>query len=200
MKVFNYNDYIKAIHTLRLNEVFRVAEEGERYKIEKETEEKEDNFKKEQMKAILEDKSKVEKIINIFLKPSEKVKKEDLIKYNSNHLYKKYKGKKIDIIYKVKNKEKFFVIEHLENIDNSMPYRMLNCCIDIIYEWTKKAKQKKEIEYPVIVPVVIYTGKEKWTLNKNEHEKGVGERVLENYNVNIEYNLIENRTLWSSLT
>ena len=31
MEVFTYEDYIKSIHTLRLNNVFQLAEEGERY-------------------------------------------------------------------------------------------------------------------------------------------------------------------------
>lgn len=194
MKVFSYNDYIKAIHTLRLNEVFRVAEESEKYEIEKKTKE-EDNLEKELMKTILENKVEVEKIINVFLNPNEKIKQEDLIKYNNSYIYKKYKGKEPDIIYKLKNNETYFIIEYLQNIDTTIPYRMLNCCIDIIYEWTKKVRQKSEINYPIIVPIVIYTGKEKWKSNKSAKEKGIGEKVLENYNVNIEYNLIETNKL-----
>ena len=56
-------------------------------------------------------------------------------------------------------------------------------------------RQKSEINYPIIVPIVIYTGKEKWKSNKSAKEKGIGEKVLENYNVNIEYNLIETNKL-----
>ena len=34
MKSFTYYDYIKYIHTLRLNAIFRLAEEGNEYKLD----------------------------------------------------------------------------------------------------------------------------------------------------------------------
>ena len=36
MKIFNYNDYIKCIHRLRLNAVLQLAEEGTKYHLENE--------------------------------------------------------------------------------------------------------------------------------------------------------------------
>ena len=41
LEVFSYNDYIKCIHTLRLNAVFRLAEEGTEYNLEIDKQKKE---------------------------------------------------------------------------------------------------------------------------------------------------------------
>ena len=46
-----------------------------------------------------------------------------------------------------------------------MVYRMLNYCVDIIYDWNISVKIKKGIEYPIIVPIVIYTGVDKWNVD-----------------------------------
>ncbi len=48
-----------------------------------------------------------------------------------------------------------------------MPYRILNYCIDIIQEWKKSNKINQNTRYPIIVPIIIYTGNEKWKIPKN---------------------------------
>ena len=37
MKIFSYYDYIKCIHTLRLNAVLQLSEEGTKYQLERKT-------------------------------------------------------------------------------------------------------------------------------------------------------------------
>ena len=58
MKSFTYYDYIKYIHTLRLNAIFRLAEEGNEYKLGTKEKTKE-NF-------LLGNKEEVSNLINIF--------------------------------------------------------------------------------------------------------------------------------------
>ena len=72
-----------------------------------------------------------------------------------------------------------------------MPYRILNYCIDIMQEWSRTKKIGRETRYPIIVPIIIYTGDEKWKIPKNFKEKQIGDYVFENYKINLEYNLIE---------
>ena len=72
-----------------------------------------------------------------------------------------------------------------------MPYRILNYCIDIIQEWKKSKKINQNTRYPIIVPIIIYTGNEKWKIPKNFKEKQISDYVFENYKIDLEYNLIE---------
>lgn len=188
MKIFTYKDYIKCIHTLRLNAVLQLAEEGTKYKIQKN---KMKNRHDKLVKNILKDEKEMTKFINDFLEPSQKVSSENLIKYTNSYITKRYKTKEADLVYKLKSKEIFFLVEHQSTIDNTMPYRILNYCIDIMQEWSRTKKIGRETRYPIIVPIIIYTGDEKWKIPKNFKEKQIGDYVFENYKIDLEYNLIE---------
>lgn len=140
LKTFTYGQYIKCIHTLRLNAVLQLAEESAEYNLKK-IEKKYSHDKL--VKNILKNKEEAEAFINQFLEPKEEVKAENLIRYTNSYITKKYKSKEADLVYKLKNQEVFFLIEHQSTIDNSMPYRMLNYCIDIMQEWNKNKKVRK---------------------------------------------------------
>ena len=68
------------------------------------------------------------------------------------------------IVYKVKEKPIYYLIEHQSTIDYNMAYRILNYCIDIMQEWIKGKKTGKETQYPIVIPIVLYTGRKKWTV------------------------------------
>ena len=188
MKIFTYKDYIKCIHTLRLNAVLQLAEGGTKYKMQQN---KMKNRHNEFIKNILKNEKEMSKFINDFIEPSQKVESQNLIKYTNSYITKKHKTKEDDLVYKLKNKEIFFLIEHQSTIDNTMLYRILNYCIDIMQEWSRTKKIGRETRYPIIVPIIIYTGDEKWKIPINFREKQIGDYVFENYKINLEYNLIE---------
>lgn len=188
MKIFTYKDYIKCIHTLRLNAVLQLAEEGTKYKIQQN---KMKNKHDKLVENILKNEVEMSKFINDFIEPNQKVESQHLIKYTNSYITKKYKTKEVDLVYKLKSKEVFFLIEHQSTIDNTMPYRILNYCIDIMQEWNKTNKIRKETRYPIVVPIIIYTGDEKWKKPKIFREKQIGDYVFENYKIDLEYNLIE---------
>lgn len=189
MKVFTYKNYIKCIHTLRLNAIFQLAEENANYNINRN---KINNRHDKLIKNILKDEKEMRKFINDFLEPNEKIQSQDLIKYTNSYITKKYKSKEADIVYSLKSKEVFFLVEHQSKIDNNMPYRILNYCIDIIQEWKKSKKINQNTRYPIIVPIIIYTGNEKWKIPKNFKVKDkISDYVFENYKIDLEYNLIE---------
>ena len=59
LKIFTYNDYIKCIHTLRLNAVLQLAEDSTEYVLEPE-EAKEEKYKHDKLaKVILKDKKEM---------------------------------------------------------------------------------------------------------------------------------------------
>ena len=188
MKVFNYSQYIKCIHTLRLNAVLQLAERNAEYNLENSNKKYSHDAL---IKNILRDTKEAEKFINQFLEPREPIKSEDLIHYTNNYITRKYKSKEADLVYQLKNQEVFFLIEHQSTIDNKMPYRLLNYCIDIMQEWGRNKKIGRNTRYPIVVPVVIYTGNQKWNLPKNFKEKQISSYVFERYKIDLEYNFID---------
>lgn len=186
MKTFTYRDYIKCIHTLRLNAVFKLAEEESNYKTK---ENEKDNTYKQMIKNALENKEEMANFLNNFLNPKVKIKSDNLIKYENKNIANKYKLKELDIIYKLNKQEMIFLVEIQSKIDSSTPYRILNYCIDIMQEWSKERKKGNENSAPIIVPIIIYTGNEKWKISK--HKKKISDYVFENYEINLNYNVIE---------
>lgn len=188
MKVFTYSQYIKCIHTFRLNAVMQLAEESAEYNLGQ-AEKKYSHDKL--IKNILQDKKEASKFINQFIEPREKVKEEELIRYSNHYMTKKYKSKEADLIYRLKDKEIFFLIEHQVTIDDNMPYRVLNYCLDIMREYTMNKKMGRNTAYPIIVPIVIYTGNEKWKTAKKRKERQISNYVFERYQIDLEYNFID---------
>lgn len=170
----------------------QLAEESAEYKLEQ-AEKKYSHDKL--IKNILQDTKEVAELINQFLEPREEVKKEELVRFTNSYITKKYKAKEADIVYKLKKQDIFFLIEHQSSIDNNMPYRMLNYCLDIMREWSRNQKIGKNTSYPIIVPIVIYTGSQKWKMPKNFKEKQISNYVFERYKIDLEYNFIDSNKL-----
>lgn len=192
MKIFTYKNYIECIHKLRLNAVLRVAEEGETYNLEVKTQEKNKDKKHDKLvKTILKNPEEMAKIINEFLEPSVEVKSENLVKYTNSYITQKYKSKEADIVYKLKNEEVFFLVEHQSTIDKKMPYRILNYCVDIMQEWVKSKKLKRQTKYPIVVPIIIYTGIEKWKIPRNFKDVQTSNQIFGDFKIDLYYNLIE---------
>ena len=190
MKSFTYYDYIKCIHTLRLNAVLKVAETEENYTPEKNKETK--NKKQKLAKEILKNKREMVHFLNDFLKPRDKIRENDLIRC-LNYKNKRYRYKSPELIYYLKSQKIIFVIEEENKIDDSIKYRMLNYCIDFMQEFISKYRYREENKYPIIIPILIYTGDKKIKKNKEkkEEKKKISEYVFENYELNFEYNLVD---------
>lgn len=187
LKTFTYSQYIKCIHTFRLNAVMELAEEMTEYKLENK---KEQCLQGELLKTILQNKEEVTRFINQFIEPREKIREEDLVYYTtSSYITKRYRTKEADLIYKLKNKEMFFLLECQSKIDNKIDYKMLNYCLDIMKEWTKNKKEKKITGYPIIVPILIYTGNQKW--KNSRQEKLYKGNVFGESSTNLDYNFVD---------
>ena len=191
MKVFTYYDYIKCIHSIRLNKRQGLSDEKVKYEIDDKKEESTNNEHDKLIKTILKNKEEMAKLINNFLKPNKKVDSKNLAKYTNSYITKKYMAKEADIVYKLKDDEIYFLIEHQSKKDNKMPERILNYSVDIIHEWSKEKNIKKKTKYPIIVPIVIYTGDGKWNIPKNFKDVQIENNEYLNNKINIEYNLID---------
>lgn len=117
-------------------------------------------------KDLFSDKEETRKFINKYLKLKIPIEKNQLESYNSSYITAEYKSKEADIVYKMKDKNIFFLIEHQSTIDLSMPYRIENYALEIINTAVDKEKMKSNnYRYPKVIPIVLYTGEKKWKAN-----------------------------------
>ena len=114
------------------------------------------------IREILMKKEEALSLINKALKPKQKIK-EEIELYSNRFITSKYQDRESDIIYKIKDKNIFFLIEHQSTIDYSIAYRMMEYSIEIMRVIIdKKESKRKSYKYPLIIPIIIYTGEEKW--------------------------------------
>ena len=121
-------------------------------------------------RTILDKKEEAVTLINQAIKT--KLKAEEIEKYTSSFVNKIFENREADIVYKYKNKNIFFLIEHQTKIDYSMPYRILEYEIEIMKSAIDIRKVKnKEYKLPLVIPIVLYTGKKKWDAKRYLEER-----------------------------
>ena len=185
MEKFTYIDYLK--YRKRNASILNLCEQEKEYNIENTHQ-----YKDKSYKIILENKEEASKFINKILKiinTKYEIKEEELEKYNRSFITVDFRKKESDIIYKIKNKNIFILIEHQSKIDKTMPYRILNYCIEIIRN-AIDIKQMNNVNYkmPTVYPIVLYTGKRKWNVKKSFEDsqdklKGVRREKFTQYNI-----------------
>jgi len=177
LKVFTYADYLRYKEIYFVN---KLEEKTEQYSYE--INKKYDKL----MKKILT-KKEVSKLLKRYI--NIEVSEKELEEYENSYITKNYKERESDIVYKQKNKEIYFLIEHQSSIDYNMPFRILEYSIEIIREVINNKNKTKELKYPQIVPIVIYTGHKKWDVKEKisqiqEEIKGYSTELFK-------YNLID---------
>lgn len=154
-----YKEYLKYQELYGEEEnlaILKVAEDEVEYVYDK------NNEHDKVFREVLSIKEEAIYLINKAIKPKKEIK-EKIELYNSRFITSKYKDKESDIVYKVKDKNIFFILEHQSTIDYSMPYRMMQYSIEIMrLIINEKESKKKTFKYPQIIPIVIYTGENKW--------------------------------------
>ena len=160
MLKITYKEYLKYEELYEKTEIkkqnFCVAEESEEYIFDK------NNEHDKVFRDVLSIKEEALELINKALKPKKEIK-EEIELYNNRFITSKYKERESDIIYKVKNKNIFFLIEHQSTIDYSMVYRMMEYSIEIMRLIIQgKENKSKTYKYPLIIPIIIYTGDKEW--------------------------------------
>lgn len=112
-------------------------------------------------KNILSEVDEMSKFLSQYL--GWEVKKEDLEKYKNSFITKQYKNKESDTIYKHKNKEIYYLIEHQSTIDVRMPNRMLSYyeeLIEDIYKdisnYTKQQLLEKDTKFSSMMLIEKY--------------------------------------------
>ncbi len=122
------------------------------------------------IRDILMTKEEALSLINKALKPKQEIK-EEIELYSNRFITSNYQDRESDIIYKIKGKNIFFLIEHQSTIDYSIAYRMMEYSIEIMRVIIdEKERKRKSYKYPLIIPIIIYTGEEKWNAKLSMQE------------------------------
>ena len=137
-------------------------------------------------RTVLDRKSDALALINKALNTQLEV--QEIEKYNSSFINKVFQNREADIVYKIKDRSIFILIEHQTKVDYLMPYRILEYEVAIMQSAIDLDKIKnKESKIPLVIPIVLYTGNKKWNAKKyleENQEKIEGiENGLGNYNL-----------------
>lgn len=137
-------------------------------------------------RTVLDRKSDAIALINKAL--NTQLEEKDIEKYNSSFINKVFQNREADIVYKIKDRSIFILIEHQTKVDYLMPYRILEYEVAIMQSAIDLDKIKnKESKIPLVISIVLYTGNKKWNAKKyleENQEKIEGiENGLGNYNL-----------------
>ena len=112
-------------------------------------------------KEILSDKREAIKFINHYLNLN--LVEDNIEKYEKEFRTGKFYNIEADIVYKIKDKNVFILIEHQSSVDIKMAYRIKCDKSAIIEESINKKKLKdKSYKIPKVIAIVLYTGKRVW--------------------------------------
>ncbi len=183
IKAFTENDYFRAnILYPRVRRVGALADVSEEYHLELGDEYEVHNEHDKLFKKILERLKEVEFAIKkaLNLKKDEKL---ELISVRNEFITIDFRGKQADMVYKLKDKEVYFLIEHQSTQDPDMAYRILEYEVEIMEKSFLENGFKSKFCAKVI-PIVIYTGKGKWKQPKSvvEIQEKFGYEVKPNVN------------------
>ena len=169
---FTYKDYINYIHTIKREKYLNINDESEKYELVKK-----DNPIEHIIECLFKDEKRIRKMINIFIMSKNAYIKEELeyINFHKNI-------NKLEIIYKHKYREIFYLIKYIPKINANLPYDIFKKCVQIL-----SMCNKDKIEKTIIVPIVIclenniYNHKKEKKLKTVTRDKNI---------INLRYNLI----------
>lgn len=186
MIYFSYNDFIDCIENGEVDKIIKVEEKIGKYQIR--NGKRQENINKNEIIEILSKKLELKIFLKEFLNFYEG-KDMNNINYCNNIKSTTDKSNKNNLIMKIEDKEIFIFIKVIENIDINISYKILESSVNIIKKWNKKEKAKNK-RYPIVIPIVIYTGKEIWKINSNKMYNKINYVKFENNKINFSYNLI----------
>ena len=189
IKVFTEKEYHKVRRLYpNFGKINSLKEKEEEYYLETEDEYEVHYAHDKTFKKILEKPKEAEFIIKKVLN-LDRNKKLDIISVRNEYVTVDFRGKQVDMLYKLKDREVYFAIEHQSTQDNEMPYRILEYETEIMRRCFIENEFKNRLHAKVIA-IVIYTGPGKWKqpqsiveiqekfgykVNPNENYSGLGE-------------------------
>ena len=191
MIYFSYNDYMDYTENGEINEVKRVEENIAKYELKNGAKTKYNS--KNKIIKMLKNKFYLRKFMEEFFNLSEIG---DIEKLSYCNEIKTITDKQNNnVICKIEDKEIFILIKVIDNIDPNITYKMFENSINIIKRWNEEEKMENK-RYPIVIPIVIYLGKQKWNIDccdiysEINYTQGEGNRINFSYNI-IDINKLE---------
>ena len=142
MKYISFNDYMDYSQNVVKNEIINVEEEIEEYVVTN------SYSKKNELLEMINDKRKIHKFLNVYLKSEEKILLKNIEKVNIPKDRTKF------VLYKIHEKNIYILIKVIDRKDINLSYKIFNQSIKIIKEWKDKEFRENE-RYPIVIPIVI---------------------------------------------
>ena len=171
---FTYYNYLKykLFEKMQKAKNTTLHEQKEKYEMLEQQENRINNEHDKVFRKILSDKIEVTKFLNEQLKTN--LKPEDIEQYNSSYINTLMQNEEADVVYKLKSKNEFFLIEHQSKVDYRMPFRILKYEMAIVESAIdEKECKRKDYLYPRVNAIVLYTGKQKWNVAQTFNETQV---------------------------
>ena len=169
----------------------RLEDSDEEYFYETKEERKIHNEHDKLVKKILEKPREVEFVVRKALGIKERLEIEEV---RNEFITIDYRGKQVDLLYKIKGKEVYLLIEHQSTQDVKMPYRILEYEVQIIDRSFRKNNYQTE-KLAKVIAIVIYTGPGEWKMPQRLEEIQISfnysKKILEDYDLTIGYNLLD---------
>lgn len=186
MRYFSYNDYMDYTENGEINEIIKVEEKIAKYEL-KNGEKTAYNTKNKIIK-ILKNKICLKQFMEEFFNLSEIGEIENIVYCNDIKTITDKQNN--NIICKIENKEIFILIKVIDNIDTNITYKMFENSINIIKRWNEEEKMENK-RYPIVIPIVIYIGKQKWKHDCCDIYSRVNYTQCERNRINFSYNIID---------
>ena len=152
-------------------------------------------------RKILSDTDIIYELIKLFIPQLisiHNISKDDIHIEKTEFLSSDLKVKRVDVLVRISKNDYeaflFVLIEHQSSKDFNMPFRLLDYMTRIwgSYIQDKKDEAKNKVfKYPQIIPIVLYTGKGNWTVERDIKEKIRYAKGLEEYVPSFKYLVIE---------
>ncbi|MGY4686138.1 Rpn family recombination-promoting nuclease/putative transposase [Petrotoga sp. DB-2] len=159
-------------------------------------------------KELFEDRAIFYDFLKVFLPKeiTQQIKETDLKREQTELIGKDFSIKRSDILYKIEkgNAPKgvqgngqdvyiYLLLEHQSKVDQLMAFRMLAYKVRIWEQYVKSHKRESEqkgFKLPVIIGIVFYDGKVKWTSPMDVKDKITKIKNMEEYLIKASYELI----------
>lgn len=191
MIYFSYNDFSDCMEKGKIDEIKKVEERISKYELKNgKNVNTENNIIK-----ILKDKCELKKFLSEFLKMDlRQLGYESDIRYYN--CVKTVSDKEINnsLIAKIKEKEIFIFIKVISQIDTNISYKIFEHTFSIIKRWNEEEREINKRK-PIVIPIVIYTGKKRWENFNHTYSKNINYTTWKENSIKFFYNIIQLKDL-----
>ena len=119
-------------------------------------------------RKLLSDKTEVIGMLNSLYHFQNSISEDDIERSTCKYVNLQFENRETDVLYRLKNSNVFFLIEHQSRVDHNMSQRIVEYQVEIIKVENPKKHNSKGLVLPLIIPIVLYTNTNTtWNASKN---------------------------------